>query len=76
MKYTDEQRISKIYDYATKLKEYINENNVTKDELINDIHIQCAFWFESSHARYNKIAVTLVNSRVMAFLFVKKVEYH
>ena len=40
MKYTDEQRISKIYDYATKLKEYINENNVTKDELINDIHIQ------------------------------------
>ena len=40
MKYTDKQRISKIYDYATKLKEYINENNVTKDELINDIHIQ------------------------------------
>lgn len=30
MKYSDEQRIKKIYETALKLNEYITENNIKK----------------------------------------------
>ena len=34
MKYSDEQRIKKIYENAVKLHNYIVENNIKKEELI------------------------------------------
>ena len=34
MKYSDEQRIKKMYDYAVRLQNYISENNVTKERLL------------------------------------------
>lgn len=40
MKYSDEQRIKKIYENAVKLYEYITANNVKKDDLLTDIHLQ------------------------------------
>ena len=40
MKYSDEQRIKKIYENAVKLHEYITANNVKKDDLLADIHLQ------------------------------------
>ncbi len=40
MKYYDEQRIRKIYDYSVKLLEYINDKNVTKEDLISDYSLQ------------------------------------
>ena len=36
MKYTDKQRVQKICEYAEKLLAYINENNITKEKLIDD----------------------------------------
>ncbi len=36
MKYSDEQRIEKIVDYAQKLIAYINDNNITKESLLAD----------------------------------------
>ena len=40
MKYSDEQRIKKMYDYAVRLQNYISENNVTKERLLNEIELQ------------------------------------
>ena len=40
MKYTDKQRVKKIYDYATKLQKYIDENNVAENDILTDIHLQ------------------------------------
>ena len=40
MKYTDRQRIQKIYDYASKLQAYIKENGVTKDALMMELSLQ------------------------------------
>ena len=40
MKYSDEQRVQKIYDYATKLVDYIKENNIQKENLLNDFSLQ------------------------------------
>ena len=40
MKYTDKQRIIKIYDNASKLHNYIINNNITKDSLIKDYSLQ------------------------------------
>ena len=40
MKYTDEQRLQKIYDNAFKLDKYIKENNVQKEKLLNDYSVQ------------------------------------
>lgn len=36
MKYSDQQRIQKIYEYASKLQRYIEEKCVTREELLND----------------------------------------
>lgn len=40
MKYSDEQRIKKILEYAKKLKEYISNNKITKEDLINEYSLQ------------------------------------
>lgn len=40
MKYSDKQRIQKIYEYAEKLLSYISRNYITKEELINDYALQ------------------------------------
>ncbi len=40
MKYSDQQRVQKIYEYAFKLLEYIEEKNVTKENLLNEFSLQ------------------------------------
>ncbi len=40
MKYSDRQRVQKIYDYAVKLNNYIAENGITKEALLNDYSVQ------------------------------------
>ena len=40
MKYSDEQRVQKIYEYAEKLLIHINKNEITKEKLLNDYALQ------------------------------------
>ena len=40
MKYSDEYRVQKIYDYAKQLNEYIVNNKITKEKLINETSLQ------------------------------------
>lgn len=40
MKYSDSQRIQKIYEYAVKLLSHIDENSITKEDLISDYSLQ------------------------------------
>ena len=40
MKYSDKQRIQKIFEYAEKLLSYISENDITKEKLLNDYALQ------------------------------------
>ena len=40
MKYSDEQRIKKIYENAVKLHNYIVENNIKKEELLTSTPLQ------------------------------------
>lgn len=40
MKYSDKQRIQKIYEYAEKLLTHINENDITKEKLLDDYALQ------------------------------------
>lgn len=40
MKYSDEQRLQKTYDYAVRLYNYISSNWITKERLINEIELQ------------------------------------
>ncbi len=40
MKYSDRQRVQKIYEYAVKLNNYIADNGITKEALLNDYSIQ------------------------------------
>lgn len=40
MKYSDEQRIEKILNYALRLQKYISEKNITKEQLLNEIELQ------------------------------------
>lgn len=40
MKYSDEQRIKKIYENAVKLREYIVSNSVKKEDLLKDVPLQ------------------------------------
>ena len=40
MKYSNEQRLQKIYENALKLNEYIKENNIGKDDLLNNQPLQ------------------------------------
>ena len=58
MKTTDEQRIKKIYQYATQLNEYITANDIDKDKLVSDIHLQ---WL---------VTTPLYNIGEQAYLFI------
>ena len=40
MKYSDQQRIHKIYGNAVKLYSYIRENEISKEELLNEFSLQ------------------------------------
>lgn len=40
MKYPDQQRIQKIYDYAVDLWKYLAENSITKAQLLTDTPLQ------------------------------------
>lgn len=40
MKYTDKQRLQKIYNNAEKLLNYISENDIKRDDLLNDYALQ------------------------------------
>lgn len=40
MKYSDQQRIQRIYDNAVKLYKYISENHVSKEDLLKDFSMQ------------------------------------
>ena len=40
MKYSDKQRLQKIYEYATRLCNCIKEKNITKESLLNDYSMQ------------------------------------
>ena len=40
MKYSDEQRIEKILNYALRLQNYLSEKNITKEQLLNEIELQ------------------------------------
>lgn len=40
MKYSDKQRIQKIYEYAEKLLTHINKNDITKEKLLDDYALQ------------------------------------
>ena len=40
MKYSDKQRIQKIYENAERLQNYIKEHGITRDDLLNDYAIQ------------------------------------
>ena len=40
MKYSDRQRVQKIYDYAVRLQEYILENRIKKEALLTQLPLQ------------------------------------
>ena len=40
MKYSDEQRVQKIYEYAEKLLTHITKNGISKEDLLNDYALQ------------------------------------
>lgn len=40
MKYSDEQRVKKIYENAVNLHGYITENHVTKQDLLTNVPLQ------------------------------------
>ena len=40
MKYTDQQRLQKIYDTACKLNQYIKDKRISKEELLDDYSLQ------------------------------------
>lgn len=40
MKYSDQQRIHKIYDNAVKLHEYIIEKHISKEDLLKEFSLQ------------------------------------
>lgn len=40
MKYSDEQRIRKIYENAVRLQEYIEKNGIKKENLLVEVPLQ------------------------------------
>ena len=40
MKYSDRQRVKKIYENASKLCDYIEENKIKKENLLNEFSLQ------------------------------------
>ena len=39
MKHSDQQRVNKIYEYASKLTEYVRNNNITREALLTDFSL-------------------------------------
>ena len=39
MKYSDQQRVQKIYDNAVRLHDYIRENHVSKEDLLKELSL-------------------------------------
>lgn len=40
MKYSDDQRLKKIYEKAVALHEYVLNNDIKREDVLNDIHVQ------------------------------------
>ena len=40
MKYSDQQRIKKIYEFATTLQTYIREKQIAKENLLSELSLQ------------------------------------
>lgn len=40
MKYSDEQRIRKLYEYASKLHQYIEEHHISREAVLTDFALQ------------------------------------
>ena len=40
MKHSDQQRVNKIYEYASKLNRYVKDNNITREALLTDFSLQ------------------------------------
>ncbi len=40
MKHSDQQRVNKIYEYASKLTQYVRDNNITREALLTDFSLQ------------------------------------
>ena len=40
MKHFDQQRVNKIYEYASKLTEYVRNNDITREALMTDFSLQ------------------------------------
>ena len=40
MKHSDQQRVNKIYEYASKLTEYVRNNDITREALMTDFSLQ------------------------------------
>ena len=40
MKYSDQQRIRKIYDYASRLNYYVKANHIEREDLLTDFSLQ------------------------------------
>lgn len=40
MKYSDKQRLQKIYEYANRLCDCVKEKNIKKEDLLNDYSMQ------------------------------------
>ena len=40
MKFTDKQRLQKMYDNAIKLNQYIKDKNIKKEDLLQDYSLQ------------------------------------
>ncbi len=40
MKYSDQQRLTKIYENARKLCQYIDDNNIQRQDLLNEYSLQ------------------------------------
>ena len=40
MKYSDKQRLEKIYNYAAQLQNYLESNNVQREDLLDNISLQ------------------------------------
>ena len=63
MKYSDEQRIKKIYENAVKLHNYIVENNIKKEELLTSTPLQ---WLVTL------LYTILVNMFIICLIITKK----
>lgn len=73
MRYSDRQRVQKIYDNAIRLQAYIRKNNIGKEELLAQLPLQwlvttplynmgehCYYLSAAYKARYTEIAWAMI----------------